>query len=156
MGSSPRSSAAILALSMSTQMTSLPESAKQVPATRPTYPEPMMASFMSSPEKSGARYSKSRRGQNGRSAPDAPQHRARLQPAQVREQVLRRRVGEQRRLLVDEPRVEVQGLGAQPRGVQGPHRRRAEQQLRLDPQRAQPAGHLLHPPRALAGERPGQ
>ncbi len=41
----PACSASIFAASMSTQMTSLPLSAKQVPATSPTYPVPITQSF---------------------------------------------------------------------------------------------------------------
>ena len=51
---SPRCSAAILRASTSTQMTSLPLSAKHVPATRPTYPVPTTQMFMGdSPVSSG-------------------------------------------------------------------------------------------------------
>src|SRR5260370_3262049 len=41
MGVSPRSSTAILRASLSTQMTSWPNSAKHAAATKPTYPDPM-------------------------------------------------------------------------------------------------------------------
>src|SRR5579863_6939928 len=46
MGTSPCWRAATLASSVSTQTTSFPESAKQVPATRPTYPVPTTHTFM--------------------------------------------------------------------------------------------------------------
>src|SRR5918999_1220434 len=47
MGISLRWSRAILSASLSTQTTSLPVSARQAPATRPTYPLPITATCMS-------------------------------------------------------------------------------------------------------------
>src|SRR5688500_6344072 len=47
MGTSFRCSRAILSASTSTQVTSLPVSAKHAPATRPTYPLPITATCMS-------------------------------------------------------------------------------------------------------------
>src|SRR6266481_1860072 len=46
MGTSPRLSAASFFSSLSTKMTSWPRSAKQAPATKPTYPEPTTAICM--------------------------------------------------------------------------------------------------------------
>src|SRR5947209_91022 len=46
MGTSPSWRRRILSASMSIQTTSLPRSAKQAPVTRPTYPVPMTAIFM--------------------------------------------------------------------------------------------------------------
>ncbi len=46
MGTSPLRMRSTLAASMSTQMTWLPVSAKQVPVTKPTYPVPTTAIFM--------------------------------------------------------------------------------------------------------------
>src|SRR5436190_22924669 len=47
MGMRPDRSASILARSLSTQMTSLPRSAKTAPVTRPTYPVPTTQMFTS-------------------------------------------------------------------------------------------------------------
>src|SRR5690349_5667488 len=52
MGIWPAFNVSIFFWSLSTQMTSLPLSAKQAPATRPTYPVPITASLNSAPQQS--------------------------------------------------------------------------------------------------------